>query len=192
MAKDIEVEIQVQVEKVKPLLDFLGKNAKRIGTVRQLDQYFTPRHRNFIATRPTKEWLRLRDSNKKFSINYKNWHHDKDGKSNHCDEYETKIDDIAPLRKIFSALDIKPITTVNKKRQIWLYRNFEIAIDQVKGLGNFVEIEFKGAKSKIDPKKITDQMVQFLKDKGCGKIARNYQGYPFLILFPNEAKYEIQ
>lgn len=193
MAKNIEIEIQVKVEKIKRLLDFLKKKAKLIGQVCQLDQYYTPAHRNFTATRPVDEWLRLRDSSGKFSINYKNWHHDKkSGKKTYfCDEYETKIDDIAPLRKIFSALDMKPIINVHKQRQIWLYNDFEVAIDQIKGLGSFVEIEYKG-KRKSDPKKLTEQMVQFLKDQGCGKIARNYQGYPFLFLFPDEAKYEIQ
>lgn len=192
MAKDIEIEIQVQVQKVKPLLDFLRKSAKLVGQFHQVDQYFTPHHRNFIAIRPTDEWLRLRDSSGKFSINYKNWHHDKKtGKTNHCDEYETKVEDISPLRKIFTALDIKPITTVNKKRQIWLYKDFEVAIDSVKGLEDFVEIEYKG-KKKADPKKITEQMIQFLKDRRVGKISRNYQGYPFLLLFPGEAKYEEQ
>jgi len=32
-------------------------------------------------------------------------------------------------------------------------------------------------------------MIKFLKDINVGKIQRNYQGYPFLLLFPEEAKY---
>jgi adenylate cyclase, class 2 len=190
MAKDIEIEIKVQVENIKRISVFLKKNAKLVGTEHQIDEYFVPQHRNFISVRPTKEWLRLRESNGKFSINYKNWHFGKDGKTNDCDEYETKIEDLSPLRKIFTALDIKVITTVDKKRQIWLYRDYEVAIDEVKDLGNFVEVEYKGKDT--DPKKITDQMVQFLKDMGCGRISRNYQGYPFLLLFPKEAKFENQ
>lgn len=35
-------------------------------------------------------------------------------------------------------------------------------------------------------------MVDFLKQVGCGKIIRNYVGYPFLMLFPSEVKYEVQ
>jgi adenylate cyclase class 2 len=190
MAKDIEIEIKVQVEKIKFLIDFLKKNAKLIGTQHQIDEYFIPKHRNFISIRPAREWLRLRDSNGKFSINYKNWHFDKDGKTNDCDEYETKIEDLNSLRKIFTALDIKTITTVDKKRQIWLYKDFEIAVDEVNDLGNFVEVEYKG--DDMDPKTITNRMVRFLKDLGCGKISRNYQGYPFLRLFPKETKFENQ
>lgn len=192
MAKDVEIEIKVKVEKIKSLLEFLKKNAKLVGTNHQIDQYFTPQHRNFIAVRPTREWLRLRDSDGKFSINYKNWHFDKNGRTNHCTEYETRVDQAISVRKIFNALDIKPLITVDKKRQTWLYKNFEIAIDQVKGLGTFIEIELKGNGSKLNPKEITDQMIQLLKDRNCEKITRNYQGYPFLLLFPDEAKYEDQ
>lgn len=192
MPKDIEIEIQVRVEKIKPLLKFLKAKAKLVGASHQVDQYFTPHHRNFVAKRPVKEWLRLRDSKGKSSVNYKNWHYDKSGKSNYCDEYETTVEDIGSVRKIFSALDIKPMATVDKKRQIWLYGDYEVALDQVKGLGDFVELEFKGKKAKSTPKKITDQMVQFLKDQGCGKIFRNFQGYPFRALFPKEVKEEIQ
>jgi len=192
MAKDNEIEIKVQVEKIKLLIGFLKKNAELIGTQHQIDEYFVLKHRNFISIRPTKEWLRLRDSNGKYSINYKNWHFDKDGKTNDCDEIETKVEDITSLRKIFTAIDIKPITRVDKERQIWLYKDYEIAMDQVKGLGNFIEVEYKGTGTKINPKRITDEMIQFLKDHGSGKVTRNYQGYPFLQLFPEEAKFENQ
>lgn len=140
MAKDTEIEIQVQVEKIAPLLQFLAKKAKLIGKVRQIDQYFTPFHRNFLAVRPAAEWLRLRTSSGKHFINYKFWHHSKKtGQSNWADEFETEIKAIAPLEKIFSALNFKPVVTVDKRRDIWLYKDYEIAIDRVKGLGDFIE-----------------------------------------------------
>ena len=185
----IEIEIKVKIEKSKPLIEFLKKNGTFVGRFRQIDTYFVPQHRNFIKARPAKEWLRLRNADGKFFINYKNWHYGKDNKTNFCDEYETTIENMDAVNKIFSAIDIKPIAKVNKKRQIWFHKDYEVAIDKIKGLGDFVEIEYKG-KTKSSPKKITDKMVKFLKDAGCGKINRNYQGYPFLLLFPNEAKYE--
>ncbi|KKR80863.1 MAG: hypothetical protein UU73_C0002G0153 [Candidatus Daviesbacteria bacterium GW2011_GWA1_41_61] len=40
--------------------------------------------------------------------------------------------------------------------------NTEIEIDKVKGLGDFVEIEYIG-KKEVDPKKTAQQMIQFLK-----------------------------
>lgn len=187
--KNIEIEIKVRVGKSTPLINFLKKKGEFVGKSRQVDTYYIPVHRNFVKVRPAKEWLRLRRTKDKFFINYKNWHYDNADKTNYCDEYETAIGDIESLEKIFRALDIKPITSVDKKRQIWVYKNYEIAIDKIKGLGDFVEIEYKG-EVRANPKKVTDEMVKFLKDLGCGRVERNYQGYPFLLLFPKEVEYE--
>jgi predicted adenylyl cyclase CyaB len=134
--------------------------------------------------------LRLRDSSGKFSINYKNWHTDKNGRSHYCDEYETEIGKKDQLEKIFSSLNVKLLTTVDKKRRIYMYKNYEISMDSIKGLGNFVEIEYKGKLGKHKPEEITKDMIKFLKDIDCGKIYRNYVGYPFQLLFPKEVKTE--
>ena len=193
MSQCIEIEIQVQIQKSAPLLAFLKKNAQLIGTEKQIDEYFTPAHDDFAKSRPIDRWLRLREADGTYFINYKNWHHDtKSGKTNYADEFESKIENIAALRKIFSVLNIKPLTTVNKTRQIWLYQDYEIAIDMVKDLGNFVEIEYKGLAKNPDPNTVTQDMIIFLKKVGCGKIVRNHHGYPFLLMFPDEARYEGQ
>ncbi len=189
---DVEIEIQVIIENSKLLLAFLEKNADFKSERYQIDEYFSPAHRNFTEVRPVKEWLRLRDSGGKYSITYKNWHFDESGKSNYCDEYENKIEDLVQLKKILDVLNFKPVVKVDKLRKTWTYRDYEVAVDSVKGLGDFVEIEYIGKNEKADPKKITEEMVNFLKDVGCGKIERNYVGYPFQLLFPNEVKFEKQ
>lgn len=189
---DVEIEIQVNIENSKPLVEFLKKSGEFKSEEHQIDEYFSPAHRNFIEVRPTKEWLRLRDSDGKYSINYKNWLYNEDGKSYHCDEYETKIEDLTQLKKILDVLDFKPLVKVDKIRKIWTYKDYEIAADSVKRLGDFVEIEYIGKDEKIDPKKVTEEMVNFLKSVGCGKIKRNYVGYPFQLLFPSEVKFEEQ
>jgi len=188
--KNIEIEIQVSIENNKPLFDFLAKNAHYKSERRQIDEYFSPAHRNFLELRPLKEWLRLRNSGGNYSINYKNWHFDENGKSSYCDEYETKIEDINKIRKIFNVLNFKQVVLVDKLRKAWVYKDYEVSIDSVKNLGDFVEIEYIGNNENADAKMITGEMINFLKDIGCGKIKRNYVGYPFQLMFPNEVKYE--
>ena len=141
--KNIEIEIQVNVENSKPLIEFLEKNGTFQSAKHQVDEYFSSAH-------------------------------------------------IDKIRKIFSALNFKSIVIVDKLRKIWTYKAYEVAIDSVKTLGNFVEVEYIGKDEKVNPEKVTGEMVDFLKKVGCGKITRNYVGYPFLILFPKEVKYEIQ
>lgn len=190
--ENIEIEIQVSIEKSEPLLEFLKKNADFKYENHQIDEYFSPPHRNFVGLRPVKEWLRLRDSGGKYTINYKNWHFDENGKSYYCDEYETGIEDIVKHKKILSVLDFKSLTKVDKVRKVWKYKDYEIAVDSIKKLGDFVEIEYKGIADKANPESITREMVEFLKNIGVGKIKRNYVGYPFQLLFPNEVKHEDQ
>jgi len=132
----------------------------------------------------------LRDSEGSYSITYKNWHHDKDGKSQYCDEYETKFESLEQMKLLFKSIDVKMIAEVDKKRTKYNYKDYEISVDKVKGLGDFVEIEFKGTGKASDAKKITDQMIEFLKKTEVGSIHRNYVGYPFQLLFPDDIELE--
>lgn len=186
----IEIEIQVQIENNKDLLKFLKRHAKFIGRERQIDTYYTPAHRNFLSVKPINEWLRLRNASGKYSINYKYWYYDKNGKSDYCDEFETEIGNIESLEKILSALNMKLLIVADKTREIWKYKDYEIALDSVKKLGDFVEMEYKGKATKKTPAEINNEMIEFLKNQNCGKISRNYGGYPFKLLFPGQAKIE--
>lgn len=190
--KNIEIEITVNIENSKPLIEFLTKNAEFKKEKHQVDEYFSPAHRSFTEQRPLREWLRLRDEDGKYSINYKNWHYEEDlERSFYCDEYETKVEDSDKILKILKALDFKSLVKVDKIRKTWIYQDYEIDVDSVKGLGDFVEIEYIGQKE-VDARKTTQEMVDFLKKLGCGRIRRDYMGYPARLLFPDEVKWEEQ
>lgn len=187
--KDKEIEIQVKIEKSEPLRDFLRKNAVFKSDHYQVDDYFSPSWRDFLKERPIREWLRIRDLGGRYFLTYKNWHFDENGKSHYCDEYETEIKDKDQMKKILIALGFRFIVRVEKQRQVWEYKDYKIALDSVKGLGDFVEIEYLGNEEK-DPAIITAEMIAFLKENNCGRIKRNYLGYPFMLLFPKEIEYE--
>ncbi|HZP55513.1 MAG TPA: CYTH domain-containing protein, partial [Candidatus Saccharimonadales bacterium] len=101
--KYIEIEIQVQVEKIKPLIDFLNKHGDFVGQSRQIDEYFNAPHRDFIKPRPVEEWLRIRTSPKGNSINYKKWRYNDKGKGLFADEYETAIEDVKKMKGILES-----------------------------------------------------------------------------------------
>jgi len=189
--EDIEIEIQVEIEDYRELIEFLGKSGDFQSEKHQVDEYFSPAHKDFLGADPVKEWLRLRNANGTYTINYKNWHYNNEGKSYHADEYESKVENIDTLRKIFEALNMKMLVAVEKTRKTWMYKDYEIALDSVKGLGNFVEIEFKGKTKGEDPERIAKEMINFLKERGCGKIELNYKGYPYQLLFGKEKNPEI-
>lgn len=188
--EDTEIEIKVKIEKSGQLINFLRNNGKLEYKSRQIDKYYVPKHRNFASNRPINEWLRLRNSEGKYSITYKNWKYDKNDRSWHCDEYETAISNLRQMEKIFKVLDFQPLVTVDKRREAWKYKSFEISLDHVKDLGNFVEVEYTG-KSKRNVSEIIDDMIIFLKGLNCGKIHREYTGgYAFMKKFPKEVKFE--
>jgi predicted adenylyl cyclase CyaB len=182
--KNVEVEIQVEIENVKPLVDLMENKAKFLYEDHQIDQYYMPAHRDFTKLDPMNEWLRLRDSNGKYSITYKNWQRNKDKKSHHCDEYETTIGDIDQLKKILEVLNFSTVVIVDKQRKAYLYKDWEIALDKVKDLGDFIEIEYKGKKIRSS-EEIVAEMKDFLKALGLGKIKINSVGYAFKLLKPN-------
>jgi len=189
---NVEIEIQVNIENSEPLIKFLKENGDFQSERHQRDEYFSPPHKDFLSERPVRELLRLRDSDGKYPVNYKNWHFNVNGKSNYCDEFETKVESIESIKNIISALDFKSVAVVDKMREVWNYMDFEISIDSVKNLGDFVEIEYIGKDKDVDPEEVNKEMIDFLKKMKCGKITRNYLGYPFLILSPDEAKYNIE
>ena len=186
-----EIEIQVQVENSQPLLEFLKEQAVFKYEQRQVDEYFSPKDNDYLKKRPVREWLRLRSEGKVNSINHKYWQDSDDGKTHYCDEHEVQVDDSQSMKKILLALDFRSIVTVDKLRKVWHFKDYEISLDGVKGLGDFIEIEYIGQDETVDPKKVTEGMVDFIKDKKCGEIKRNYRGYPFMLLFSDEVEYEI-
>ncbi len=185
---DIEIEIQVKIERSQKLREFLKSEANFISENRQIDEYFTPEHKDFTKVRPLAEWLRIREEKTGCSINYKNWHFDDKGWGRFCDEYETKVTDKESMRKILMALNFKSLVIVDKTRQKYMYKDYEIAFDTVVGLGEFVEVEYKGT-MKVDPATVTQEMIAFLQSQDCGTIMVNNGGYPGLLLFPNETDY---
>lgn len=185
--KDIEIEIQVRIKSDETLRKFLAEKAEFISENRQIDEYFTPVHRDFTATKPIEEWFRIREEKGLYSINYKKWHYE-NGIGQYADEFETSIGDKDTARKIFLVMDFKPLVVVNKKRKKFMYENYEVVLDTVENLGSFVEIEYKG-KEAVDPKKIVDEMIEFLRKLDCGTIELNNGGYPALLLFPADAHY---
>jgi len=107
------------VDDVSALRALLEAEGQFVGEARQLDEYYSPADRDFLATRPVNEWLRLRDADGRYSMNYKHFYQGTDGKSTHCDEYETQIRDSNQLERILKALNFKKIVTV------WLFEKFQ-------------------------------------------------------------------
>jgi len=175
---NIEVEIKTKISK-KQFADIklkLKKISKPIKEIHHIDDYYTPKHKDFLKPKYPYEWLSVRNRGSKVILNYKCWYPKGVKNTKYCDEYETEVSDIDQLKKIFKVLDIKKIVTVDKKRLSFNYKNkFEIALDEVKGLGFFIEVE--ALKNKRNLNETHKELVEFAKTLGVEKIIMVPGGY---------------
>lgn len=143
-ANNIEIEIRIHLDEdeFKRIKKELDKISKFIKSSHQIDEYFTPAHRNFLALKFPSEWLSIRNRSGKIILNYKHFHPENSEITTHCDEFETEIKDEKSLRPILNFLDFKALMSIEKERDYYVYgEEFEIVLDKVKDLGYFIEIE---------------------------------------------------
>ncbi len=100
--------------------------------------------------------------------------------TNHLDklESETEVSDAAAMEQLLEWMDFKKIMTLSKLRQKTRHGEYEICVDEVAGLGSFIEVE-----------KMTDEdgdvaqaeLWDFLKTLGIEESARVTKGYDQLL-----------
>jgi adenylate cyclase class 2 len=146
----------------------------------QEDRYYTPSHKNYLEPAIVSEWLRIRMEPKGASINYKRWLPVGAEIQTHCDEYETPIGNPEVMLKILDATGFKPIVTVKKHRDEFVWGEFVIAFDTVEGLGEFIEVESKSEDENVDA--IHGRITEFLSKTGAQLGKQNRRGYPFQLL----------
>ena len=176
---DIETEIKIRITKTEyeELISFMQNNAKFIKENNQLDTYYQPTYRKFLNDNEVNEWLRIGHRGNKIILNYKNWHDNM-----YCDEYEVEIDNSENLDKIFSALGLEKIAIVDKKRKTYMYLNkYEIALDYVKDLGYFIEIEVKEYSKK--PSEEYGDLLKLAKSLNLNLDNIDNRGYPYHIIY---------
>jgi predicted adenylyl cyclase CyaB len=178
---EIEIKIRISDEIANHCKNFLADNAKFVNSSQEIDQYLSPSNRNFLAPEYPYEWLRLRQKNNKVVLNYKHWYPENEKVSTHCDEFETEIQHSDNLLKIFEALDVKPLITVDKVREKYNFKDeFEISIDFVKELGYFVEIEYIGKSNSIEEANLL--LTETARTLNLDLANRDNRGYPYLML----------
>lgn len=180
---NIEVEIKVKVENLKEIQKKVMAVGKLIKSIRQIDDYYIPYHRDFFNKKPhPTEWLRIRNNPDKaifeydLSINKK-----ENGEQDCAEEYETEISNPDEFRKILGFLDFKKVITVDKQREYWMCGNIEIALDEIKGIGSFVEAEAKiNFKTNAEAK---SACINLLESFGIKDVSNNqiFKGYPILL-----------
>jgi adenylate cyclase class 2 len=137
----IEVEVKAKINDFKSLKNELKKiNALKIREEYQRDIYFNSPVKNFAKT---DEALRIREiligNEINAFITYKGPKIDSISKTR--EEIEIAIDDTDKINKLFENLGFKKGSIVVKNREIYELDEYIISLDNVEGLGPYMEIE---------------------------------------------------
>lgn len=140
-----EVELKFPVEDPAALIAAVrALGAQRAASVRQVDTYFHHPSRDFAAT---DEALRIRTVNGGAVLTYKGPLVDETTKTR--PELEVPVghspEDVQRLFQLLQALGFRPLREVRKQRDLyeldWENRPVQFCVDEVDGLGRFVELE---------------------------------------------------
>lgn len=138
----IEVEVKAHAPHDQGALEdkLIKIGARRVKEEFQEDIYFNAPHRDFAQT---DEALRIRkvtdDTSEKIFITYKGAKMDEISKTRK--EVEVGVEDSDKVADIFKSLSFRPVATVRKNRIIYTLEDLIITLDEVHGVGHFVEIE---------------------------------------------------
>lgn len=134
---DIEIEIKVKCHDIGNIESKLIKlGFKERGIFTQKDIYFQHPSRDFAMT---DEALRIRIQDNATYMTYKGPKIGSLGKSRR--EIKVKVDNAENLTKILRELGFKPVKEIFKIRKIYKKGPISVNIDNVRGLGTFLEIE---------------------------------------------------
>lgn len=95
-------------------------------------------------------------------------------------EHEVVVDSAEEARGILAMLDLKEAVRTVKKRQTAEHNGYEICIDEVEGLGAFIELEKIAEES--DAEAIQKEMSVFLQSLGVSPEDQVHKGYDILML----------
>lgn len=170
MKKITNIEIKARCADTECIREILKSlNAKFIGTDHQIDTYFNvPKGR-----------LKLRHGNIENSLIY----------YQRTDSAAPKQSDIALLKTqpdsglkdiLTKTLGIKVV--VDKKREIYFIDNVKFHMDEVEGLGKFVEIEAIDENGDIGREKLLEQCLHYLNTFGIKETDLIPNSYSDLLL----------
>jgi len=131
---EVETKVRADHEAVEERLREVG--AERVAGYEQRDTYFSAPHRDFAET---DEALRTRHEDGTEYITYKG--PKLDGETKTREEYETTVGEAGVARSVFESLGFEEFAEVRKRRRVYELDGVTVTLDDVDGLGEFVEVE---------------------------------------------------
>ncbi len=160
-----EIEILVEVYDDINIIKEKLKDYKYIGLKETVDEYYYDPQRDELkpdSNNQLSHCLRLRRNNNDYSITYKDDIFE-NNKWLYSNEYETKVESIDITREIFKKLGLIKFIEIDNKKEIYKTDKYEIALETVKELGTFMEVEYC-TNEDVDVKKIKKEIQDFINN----------------------------
>lgn len=172
-----EIEVKAKLKdrkKVETKLKELG--GKLSDPVKQEDVVYNHKDKNVYALgKDAGAVLRIRKSKGETLLTLKkNLTSELD-----CLEHESKISDPIEIHNILTVLQFVPMVEINKLRSKCNVGEYEICLDNVEGLGDFIEVEYLCEDG--DGEEISEELMKFLESLGVSREDRVTSGYDTLI-----------
>jgi len=143
MKKEIEILVRLNSPVDKVLADFEYKFKKtKIKNIK--DIYYGDLNERSLR-------LRLNED-KPAVLCYKKDYYEK-GKWIYSDEYETEVSSFKTTEKILNSLGYFELVKVEMVKHCFINKKYEIVIEKVKSLGNFLEVEAIAENEEVDKTK---------------------------------------
>jgi len=182
-----EIEVKVKVENFEKILEQLANlGCKFTEPVRQEDRIFTNfPDSEFADFKSGVNFLRLRKSKGKILFTLKQ------SLVNELEgiEKELEVSDGKEMEEILQLLGYHEAVQVTKTRRKTNYKDYEICLDEVDGLGAFIEVE-KIADE--DSEQAQSEMMDFLETLGVEARDRVLNGYDTLVWLKNNKRSTVQ
>lgn len=133
---------------------------QRLGREEQRDTYYAHPARDFAST---DEALRLRESWGRAELTYKGPKVDELTKTR--EEVTVRVEPPGEAARALERLGFRPVAQVCKWRETWRVQGMEVALDEVEGLGSFIEVEARTE----EPARmggLRDQVLALLRELG--------------------------
>ena len=183
MKKEVEILVEVLENKKKALgklvsLGFLGEK-------KTIDIYFFDPNRSDLKPDKKgqlKRCLRVRSKDGESSVAYKVDHFDKSGVWLYSDEYESEVSDYLKIGEIFKKLGLKELVKIENTKYTFSNNKYEVVLEDVKGLGLFMEVERNKVGSKEDIIKVKEEIWNWIKSLDIKVSLELKMGKPELML----------
>jgi len=175
----IEVEVKAQAHSLRDVEKKLRQmGALKMADVVEEDTYYSHPKRNFALT---DEALRIRMCAGRATITYKGPKLDARSKSR--EEINIEVLDVKEARLMLERLGFSNVAVVRKKRRIFHLWKFELCLDRVECVGEYVEIEARVPKNRY--RTMLNSAISLLEKLHLGKTER--KSYLELLLSRQEA-----